>query len=46
MRHVVKYMVYYDIDRLAVMDKMSILKSGRYLHLTFEGGLDVMDLRK
>lgn len=46
MRHMVKYMVYYDINKLAVMDKMSILKNGGYLHLTFEGGLDVMNLRK
>jgi len=46
MMHVVKYMIYFDINKLAVMDEMNILKSGKYFCLALEGGLDVMDLRK
>jgi hypothetical protein len=42
----VKYMAYFDISKLAVMEEMSILKCGKYFRLTLEGGLDVMDLRK
>jgi len=42
----VKYMVYFDINKLAVMDEMSILKSGKYFLLAVEGGLAVMDMRK
>ena len=46
MIHMVKYMVYFDISKLAVMGEMSILKCGKYFHLALEGGLDEMDLRK
>jgi len=45
MIHMVKYMVYFDISKLAAMDEMSILKCGKYFHLALEGGLDV-DLRE
>jgi hypothetical protein len=46
MIHMVEYVVYFDINKLAVMDEMSILKSGKYFYLALEGGLEAMDLRK
>jgi hypothetical protein len=39
-------MVYFDISKLAVMDEVSVLKSGKYFHLALEEGLEVTGLRK